>query len=168
MQLSAEARAGAVDVEGGRLDLQRRGDAAGLRRDGHLGAAPAGDDHADVLRLEPRALERQGRRAPGRLDVRVHRGLLPRADVGVAGRPDVVEREDRAPLADADALEDPLVARADVELLEEAVVDDVLGVEVAERVKIEGLHELQPATCSPPSARTMVPLIQRASSVQSR
>ena len=142
MQLRAEARARAVDVQGGTLDAQRGGDAAGLGGDDHVGAASAGDDHADVAGTKPCALERHRGGALAGLDVRVEGGLLAGSHVGVAGGADVVEGKDGAPLSDPDALDDPLVRRADVELLEEPVVDDRLRVEVTDRVKVEGVQGL--------------------------
>jgi hypothetical protein len=89
------------------------------------------------------------------------------ADVAVARRADVVERERRVARADADALHDPGLVGADVELFEEGVGDLVLGMEVPEAVQEEA-HAPSPETCSPPSTRMMVPFTQAASGVESR
>ena len=61
----------------------------------------------------------------------------------------------------------PLHYVAKVELFEKGVGDLVLGVEVPEAVQEEA-HPPSPETCSPPSTRMIVPLIQAASSVESR
>src|SRR5262249_55770897 len=79
----------------------------------------------------------------------------------------VVERQYRAARTNAHALDDPIVAGADVEALEERVGDLVLGMEVSQSVNVER-HRERPETCSPPSTRITSPLIHAASAVDNR
>ena len=60
-----------------------------------------------------------------------------RPGVPVFRLPDVVEREDRPPFADPDALHDPGLVGPDLQLLEEPVRDDVLRMKMADAVQVE-------------------------------
>ena len=131
------------------------------------GRGAAGDQHPDLAAIDAGALDRELGRAPSQLGGGIERGLGGRAHVPVAGGADVVERQRGAPRADPDPLQDPLVGGPDLELLQEAVRDLVLGMEVAEPVQ-EERHEVAPEMCSPPSTRISSPLIQAASSSESR
>jgi len=87
------------------------------------GAVPPANHHTDVGGLQPRTLQRQLGRPRAQLRVVVARGLDGSAWIGVAGRADVVQRQHRAPRANAHALHDPGVVRANIERLQERIVD---------------------------------------------
>src|SRR5262249_38230137 len=137
VHLREEARAGRVHVEGRYLEPELARDVAGVRRREEVRRGAPRDHEADLRWIDPGARDRHPRGARAERGGAVAGRFGGRAQVAVARRADVVEREARAPRADADALEDPRVARPDVELLEEAVGDLVLGVEVAETVEPE-------------------------------
>jgi hypothetical protein len=167
MHLHQQAGAGGVHVEGGHLQSEAGRDVAGVGGRQEIRRGAAGDQHPDLAAIDPGALDRELRRAPAELGGGIERGLGGGAQVLVARGADVVERQRRAPRADAHPLEDPLVGGPDLELLEKAVRDLVLGMEVPEPVE-EERHEVAPEMCSPPSTRITSPLIQAASSSESR
>jgi len=123
-----------VHVEGGDVDVEDARHVAGIRGRLVVGGRAAADDHADRSGIDAGPPDCH----PGRPGAELGRGvgacLRRGADVAVACLSDVVEAERGAPRADPDALEDPLVARPDVELLEEAVRDFVLGVKLPDSV----------------------------------
>ena len=167
VEVREEARARRVDVEGRHLQLERSRDVAGLGGRRRVHHRRAGDEEPDRLLRDPGARDRHLGGAASGLGVAVERRFRGGAGVAVPRRLHVVERQRRPPRADADALEDPLLVRPDVEVFEEPVRDLVLGVEVPEAVQREA-HASPPETCSPPSTRTTSPLIHAASSVVSR
>src|SRR5262249_13218613 len=107
VELGAEARASRVDVEGRRLDPERLGDGAGIRRDGARRAAAASYDHADIARPKARTREGlAGGEAPA-FDVGVDSRFVGQTYVGVLRGPNVVEWQHGPALFDADPLQDP-------------------------------------------------------------
>ena len=76
-------------------------------------------------------------RAP-HLGVRDLRRFRRGPDVGVPRLADVVQGKRGPARTNTGPLEDPLVGRADVEFLEEAVRDLVLGIEVSQSEKVPG------------------------------
>jgi hypothetical protein len=137
VQVRAEGGARRLQVERRHLEAQLAGHGAGLGRDAHLRRAAPRHHHAHVFRRDARALERHARRGGARLRVGVARRAVRLAWIDVLRGPDVVERQHRAPRVDAHALQDPRIGRADVEPLEERIVEHVLRVEVAEGVEVQ-------------------------------
>ncbi len=83
-------------------------------------------------------MQRESRRQRGHIGIRIECRVPRRSRIAIPLGSDIVQRQNRTPLVNSDPLQNPGGVYADIETLEEGIVDNVFRMEVACAVYVQG------------------------------